>query len=150
MKLIKILKDIKIKEIIGNTDIEIDNLSQDTREDFTQNTLYFAVPGTQVDGHDFIEQAIEKGSVAVVCEHIPTVIARSGAERSDEAISGNDNEIDSVFRNNNVIFIIVDSVSKIMGQMVSNFYGNPSDKLDIIAVTGTTGKTSIGLDKRPK
>ena len=187
MKLIEILKDIKTKEIIGNSDIEIDNLSQDTREDFTQNTLYFAVPGTQVDGHDFIEQAIENGSVAVVCEYIPTVIARSGAEHGlDSRFRGNDNDegenlnqidltLDSLFRgndknnekisdqvrndnerelpagrqvasilrNDNVTFIIVDSVSEVMGQMVSNFYRNPSDTLEIIAVTGTNGKTTI-------
>ncbi len=191
MQLKEILKNISLKEIIGNENIEIDNLSQDTREDFTQKTLYFAVPGTQVDGHDFIEQAIEKGSVAVVCERLPETwhdttfpskksdvmddekdVIASGAKRN-EAISGINHGAQSRNKNNNlpsgdchvapfhsaprndkynkiasrthndITFILVDSVTEVMGNIVANFYGNPSEKLDVIAVTGTNGKTTI-------
>ncbi len=120
MKLIEILKGIQSKKIIGDTNIEIDNLSQDTRENFTEKTIYFAVLGTQLNGHDFIKQAIKKGSIAIVCEKIQ-----------------NKNIVD------NIVFVVVDSVSEIMGQIVSNFYDNPSKKLNILAVTGTNGKTTI-------
>lgn len=131
MKLDDILKNIDVKEIIGGIDIEIDYLSQDTREVFTQNTLYFAVPGTQVDGHKFVNSAIEKGSIAVVCEKIvPIPYFESFSEGG-------------VFPTIEFTFIIVDSVSDVMGQMASNFYDNPSEKLNIIAVTGTNGKTTI-------
>lgn len=121
MKLTDVLKNIQIKEIIGNTNIEIDNLTQDTREEFTKKTLYFAVPGTQVDGHNFIDQATEQGGIVIVCEAIQ----------------------DQAQNDNKAVFVVVSSVSEIMGQMVSNFYGNPSEKLQIIAVTGTNGKTTI-------
>ena len=132
MKLTDILKGIEIKEIIGGTNIEIDNLTQDTREDFTEKTLYFAVPGTQVDGHDFINQAIEQRSAVIVCERLPSNL-------DSHLYENNKNEQND----NKVIFIVVDSVSETVGQMVSNFYDNPSEKLQIIAVTGTNGKTTI-------
>ncbi|MCD5390247.1 MAG: UDP-N-acetylmuramoyl-L-alanyl-D-glutamate--2,6-diaminopimelate ligase [Candidatus Pacebacteria bacterium] len=143
MNLADILKKIEIKEIIGDSNIEIDNLTQDTREYFSEKTLYFAVPGTQVDGHDFIGQAIEKGSVVIVCERLPNNLD----SRLKQSFSVNEKPLhgsDKVKRSDSeVVFVVVDSVSKKMGQMVSNFYGNPSEKLQIIAITGTNGKTTI-------
>lgn len=156
MKLMDILKGIKVKEIIGNTDIEIDNLTQDTRENFTKKTLYFAVPGTQVNGHDFIDQATKKGGIAIICEQLPLSLKVGQQQRNDVVISDIENneftekeeilnqvQNDNTESNNEPTYVLVDSVSKIMGQIVSNFYGNPSEKLKIIAVTGTNGKTTI-------
>ena len=119
MKLLNIIIGLNNNSIIGSNGVEIDNLSQDTRDDFTQNTAYFAVPGTQVDGHQFIEQAIEKGACAIICQTLPEKI------------------------NPNVSYVVVDSVLDVMGIMVSNFYENPSEQLEVVAVTGTNGKTTI-------
>jgi UDP-N-acetylmuramoyl-L-alanyl-D-glutamate--2,6-diaminopimelate ligase len=119
MKLLDILQGIDFIEIIGNEDVIIDNLSQDTRENFTKHTSYFAVKGTQVDGHNYIVEAIEKGAQIIFCEHL-------AGEKID-----------------NITYVILDSVIQKMGYIVSNFYENPSHELKIIAVTGTNGKTTI-------
>lgn len=119
MKLSQLLKNIFVQEIIGESNKQISYLSQDTREEFFENTLYFAVPGTQVDGHDFIEQAIQKKATTIICERKPSVIHRD------------------------VTYVVVESVLQIMGQIVSKFYGNPSEKIKVIAVTGTNGKTTV-------
>ena len=71
MNLADILLNINTKEIIGTLDREIDFLSQDTRESFTKNTMYFAVPGSAVDGYDFIDQAIQQGATVVISERLP-------------------------------------------------------------------------------
>lgn len=119
MKFSELLHDITTLQILGDSNIEIHNLSQDTREDFPIGTLYFAVPGTQVDGHDYIDQAIEKGAIAVICERIPDDIV------------------------NTVTYVLVNSVQKDMGNIVSCYFEKPSEFLEIIAVTGTNGKTTV-------
>jgi UDP-N-acetylmuramoyl-L-alanyl-D-glutamate--2,6-diaminopimelate ligase len=119
MKLIDTLQDVNYISIIGNNDIEISNLSQDTREGFIEGTAYFAVKGTQIDGHIFIEQAIQKGACAIFCEQLPEKIIET------------------------VQYVVLESVISVMGNIVANFYGNPSRNMKIIAVTGTNGKTTI-------
>lgn len=119
MKLFTLLEGISTEKIIGEHNPDIKILSQDSRdEDLTQG-LYFAVSGSQVDGHDFIDDAIIKGSVAVVCEKIPQHI------------------------NSNITYVVIKNIQKEMGRIAGNFYGHPSRKLKIIAVTGTNGKTSV-------
>jgi UDP-N-acetylmuramyl pentapeptide synthase len=71
MKVNILLKNIQTHKIIGDQNIIIDNLSQDSREEYTSRTLYFAVPGTQVDGHDYIDQVIKKGASCIICENLP-------------------------------------------------------------------------------
>ncbi|MCI5050811.1 MAG: UDP-N-acetylmuramoyl-L-alanyl-D-glutamate--2,6-diaminopimelate ligase [Candidatus Pacebacteria bacterium] len=119
MKLHALLKNIEVLQTIGETDKKITVLSQDTRDSDMTNGLYFAVKGTQVDGHDFIDNAIEKGAIAIICEDVPEDIHDS------------------------VTYIKVTSVQPIVGAIASVFYGNPSEKVKIIAVTGTNGKTSV-------
>jgi len=119
MKLFNLLKGITYQSILGNDNVDIDNLTQDTREEFTKNTAYFAVKGTQVDGHNYIDDAIEKGALVIFCETKPDNIA------------------------DNVSYVVLDSVLDVMGYIVSNFYDNPSHKLKIIAITGTNGKTTV-------
>jgi UDP-N-acetylmuramoyl-L-alanyl-D-glutamate--2,6-diaminopimelate ligase len=75
--------------------------------------------GTVVDGHSFIASSIEKGATTIVCEEFPENL------------------------NENVTYIKVKDSSKALGQLASNFYGNPSEKLKLIGVTGTNGKTSV-------
>ena len=84
-----------------------------------ENSLYVAVKGTVSDGHSFINAAIDKGAKAIVCEVLP--------ENSKADIT----------------YIQVKDASKTLGQLASNFYGNPSEKLNLIGITGTNGKTSV-------
>lgn len=81
-------------------------------------SAFIAVSGTQVDGHDYIPQAIEKGAVAIICEQLP------------------ETTIDDI------ALVKVDNSARALGIMASNFYGNPSKKLKLVGVTGTNGKTT--------
>ncbi len=118
MQLIELLKRIPVLEIHGDDRREISQLVFDSRK-VTDNSLYIAMRGTVVDGHSFIASSVEKGANAIVCEEFP--------ENTDE----------------NVTYIKVKDSSKTLGQLASNFYGNPSEKLKLIGVTGTNGKTSV-------
>ena len=84
----------------------------------TPNSLYVAVKGTVSDGHSFIDSAIQNGANVIVCENLPEN------------------------RQDNVTYIRVKNSAKVLAHVASNFYGNPSEKLDLIGVTGTNGKTS--------
>ncbi|AZA59253.1 UDP-N-acetylmuramoyl-L-alanyl-D-glutamate--2,6-diaminopimelate ligase [Chryseobacterium shandongense] len=118
MQLIELLKRIPVLEIHGDDRREISQLVFDSRK-VTDNSLYIAMRGTVVDGHSFIASSVEKGANAIVCEEFP--------ENTDE----------------NATYIKVKDSSKTLGQLASNFYGNPSEKLKLIGVTGTNGKTSV-------
>ena len=118
----KILKDILYKtgleEVIGTTNVAIENVFFDSRavESFS---LFVAVSGTQVDGHKFIDKAIEKGAVAVVCEQLPEVL------------------------NKDITYVKVGNSAEALGYIACNFYDNPSEELKLVGVTGTNGKTSV-------
>ena len=118
MQLNELLKRIPVLEILGNDSQEVSDLVFDSRK-VTENSLYIAVRGTVVDGHSFIASSVEKGATAIVCEEFP--------ENPDE----------------NITYVKVKDSSKTLGQLASNFYGNPSEKLKLIGVTGTNGKTSV-------
>lgn len=118
MQLIELLKRIPVLEIQGNENREISQLVFDSRK-VTDNSLYIAMRGTVVDGHSFIASSVEKGAKAIVCEEFP--------ENLDERIT----------------YVKVKDSSKALGHLASNFYGNPSEKLKLIGVTGTNGKTSV-------
>ncbi|NML58241.1 UDP-N-acetylmuramoyl-L-alanyl-D-glutamate--2,6-diaminopimelate ligase [Chryseobacterium cheonjiense] len=118
MQLVELLKRIPVLEIHGNDSLEISQLVFDSRK-VTDNSLYIAMRGTVVDGHSFIASSVEKGAKAIVCEEFP--------ENPDE----------------NVTYVKVKDSSKALGHLASNFYGNPSEKLKLIGVTGTNGKTSV-------
>lgn len=118
MQLVDLLKRIPVLEIHGDDSREISQLVFDSRK-VTDNSLYIAMRGTVVDGHSFIASSVEKGAKAIVCEEFP--------ENIDE----------------NVTYVKVKDSSKTLGQLASNFYGNPSEKLKLIGVTGTNGKTSV-------
>ena len=118
MNLEEVLHRIPVLEIIGNKDREISELIFDSRK-AVEHSLYVAIKGTISDGHDFINSSIEKGAIAIVCEHIP-------------------NEIKT-----EITFIKVQDAAKTLGHLASNFYGNPSSRLNLIGITGTNGKTSV-------
>lgn len=116
-----LLKDIiykaGIQEIQGSTNIAIDNICFDSRK-VNEFSLFVATRGTQVDGHAFIEKSISNGALAVVCEDFPEVISES------------------------VTYVRVQDSKEALGQMASNFYGHPSEKIKLVGVTGTNGKTT--------
>ena len=118
MKLKDILTNCNLLEIVGEKDVDVVDISFDSRK-VGQGTLFFAVKGTQVDGHDYISNAIEKGASVIVCEKMP----RKKAE--------------------NVTYVKVDNSAYVLGVGASNFFGNPSEKLRLVGVTGTNGKTTI-------
>lgn len=117
MKLKDLLYKVELIEIIGNVDLEITSVEFDSRK-IQSGTLFVAQSGTQVDGHDFISKSIENGAVAIVCERKP-----------QEIIPG-------------VTYVVVANSSIALGIIASNLYGNPTEKLKLIGITGTNGKTT--------
>lgn len=114
-------KDILYKagliEVIGNTAIAVDSIHFDSRS-VKKNSMFVAVKGTQSDGHNYIKQAIDKGSVMIVCETLPEKIIKG------------------------INYYRVSDSAMALGIISSNFYDNPSTKLKLIGVTGTNGKTT--------
>ncbi len=118
MKLSDLLQDLVLKNRIGTTDAVISNLCFDSRK-AEQGSLFVAQKGTQSDGHQYIQQVIEKGAVAIVCEELPMVQPAG------------------------ICFLQVESSDEALGILACNWYGNPSKKLQLVGVTGTNGKTTI-------
>ena len=118
MKLKDILANCNLIEIKGDKDLDITSLSFDSRK-VEPGTLFIAVKGTQVDGHAYIENAVEKGAIAIVCEKMPKT------------------------QKEGVTYIRVDNSAVALGIGASNFFGNPSRQLKLTGVTGTNGKTTI-------
>ena len=117
MKLSDILKDVAFRDIIGDVDKEITNLCFDSRR-ADGESLFFALPGTNVDGHDYMAEATEKGATAAVCERLP--------EKPCD----------------NVCYILVETSNEALAYAASTFYGKPSEKLKLVGATGTNGKTT--------
>ena len=117
----KILQDIlykvNIEGILGNPLTKVSSISFDSRT-IKKGALYVAKKGFQVDGHDYIFEAIENGAKAIVCESLPKVQIKD------------------------VIYVIVKNSSQALGIISSNYYDNPSEKLYLVGITGTNGKTS--------
>ncbi len=118
MILSDLLKDLAVKEVKGETNIDIQNIQFDSRQ-VKPGTLFVAQPGTVVDGHDYIDKAIEAGAAAIVCERTDT-IHKDGAT-----------------------VIVVDNASHALGLIASAWNGYPSKHLTLVGVTGTNGKTTI-------
>ena len=114
-QLIQVLDNPEIK---GSVSKEISGIQSDSRK-VEPGFLFVAVRGTVVDGHNYIKGAIEKGAVAVVCEEIP-----------QEATG-------------QCTFIRVNDSAVALGKLISQWYDNPSEKLILVGVTGTNGKTTI-------
>lgn len=117
----KILKDILYKvsltSTIGDMESEVKAIVFDSRKVEAGDT-FVAIPGTQVDGHEFITAALDKGAINIICERLPEEIR------------------------DKVTYVQVVNAAKALGIMASNYYGNPSEKIQVVAVTGTNGKTT--------
>ena len=118
MILSEILYKVSLQAVSGKTDIEINKIVFDSRQ-IEKGSLFVAIGGTQVDGHQFIMKAIEMGASAILCEHLPESL------------------------NEEITYIQVENSACAMGFAAANFYQHPSKKLKLVGVTGTNGKTSI-------
>jgi len=116
MKLSKLLNNIKVITILRNRETEVKSICFDSRE-VKDGSLFVALKGETSDGHDFIGKAVESGAIAIVCEVLPS------------------NSLSA-------IIIQVDDSHKTLGFLASNYYNNPSDKLRLVGITGTNGKTT--------
>ena len=109
---------VEINSVIGNTSFSVNKVEFDSRL-VSDSDMYVAIVGVNVDGHDFISQAIKNGAKCIVCEKIPTQFV-------DE-----------------IVYVNVKSSRKALAIISSNYYDNPSSKLNLIGITGTNGKTTI-------
>ena len=118
----KVLKDILYKVAIeavkGPTDIAVNKIEFDSRK-IELNDVFVAIRGSLSDGHTFIDKALELGASAIICETFPEKIV------------------------NGVTYIQVKSSNEALAFLSANFYENPSQKLRLVGVTGTNGKTTI-------
>lgn len=119
MKLDTILKQLPFSNTIhGSTDVVIEHITLSSK-DVKPNSCFFAVKGTNTDGHGFISSAIEKGATVIVCEEQP------------------------VDYNPNVTYVVFTNSSAVVGPFASIFFGNPSKSMKVVGVTGTNGKTTV-------
>ena len=114
----EILSSTEVISFSATEDHTITGLTYDSRT-ATEGNCFFAVRGTQSDGHDYIPRAVEAGAVAIVCEQLP-----------DEQREG-------------VSYVVVADTNKAMADMAAAYYDHPSRELHLVGVTGTNGKTTI-------
>ena len=117
-----ILKDIlykvAIEAIKGSTDIAINKIDFDSRK-MESNDVFVAIRGTISNGHDFIEKAIQQGAVAIICDTFPDNIAKG------------------------ITYVQVSDTNSALAFMAANYFGDPSQNLKLVGITGTNGKTTI-------
>ena len=119
MKTIKdILYKVSVEGVLGTTSNAVSGIYFDSR-DVKLDSLYVAQKGELLDGHDFIFQAIDNGAKTIVCEEFPIVLV------------------------DGIVYVLVLNSSEALGTIASNFYDNPSEKMILVGVTGTNGKTTI-------
>jgi UDP-N-acetylmuramoyl-L-alanyl-D-glutamate--2,6-diaminopimelate ligase len=118
MQLQDILYGVAITNRVGAASREVDALSFDSRA-VAPGSVFFAIKGTAVDGHKYIEQTIAAGASVIICEEMPVSLKED------------------------VSYIQVQNSSVALGQMAANFFGNPSQDLKLVGITGTNGKTTI-------
>lgn len=118
MNLQDLLYKVSITRMVGATDLEVKDIAFDSRK-ITESSLFVAIKGTRSDGHNYISQTIKDGAKVIVVEDMPLQL--------DESVT----------------YVQVPSSDNALGIIAANFYGNPSEKLKLVGVTGTNGKTTI-------
>lgn len=116
-RLSDIIGEVETTVVFGTTDRELTSLQSDSRT-AEPGCLFFAIRGTGFDGHDFIPQAVEKGATAVVCQTLPENPSPD------------------------VTWIVTNNSARALGYAASAWFGHPSQKLELVGVTGTNGKTT--------
>lgn len=117
MKIEQLLHNVKIKQIHGNQDIEVVHIDTDSRN-CSRGHAFVAIKGVQVDGHNYIKNAVDQGAILIV-----------HSSPLDEYSP-------------NTTYVQVDDTAHAAGHIAANWYGNPSHKLKLVGVTGTNGKTT--------
>lgn len=113
-----ILYKVRIRSVRGNTQLTVKALHIDSRK-MNAGDVFIAIKGVAADGHEYIDSVVEKGAAAVICQALPATLK------------------------DGVTYIEVENSSAAAGYMAHNFYGQPSEKLKLVGVTGTNGKTTI-------
>lgn len=113
-----ILYKVTINAVVGSTGIEVNTIHFDSRT-VSKQDVFVAIKGTTVDGHNYIDKAIQQGAAAIICETLPNDIQ------------------------NGITYVEVEDASSALAYMASNFYDNPSSNLRLVGVTGTNGKTTV-------
>ena len=118
MKLRKLIKELDIEKVLGSLEKEVADISYDSRQ-VIQDSLFIARKGYSVDGHDYIDLAIKKGANTIICESLPDIVVGE------------------------ITYIQVKDSRMAQGLLANRFFDSPSNKLDLIGITGTNGKTSV-------
>src|SRR5690349_4183442 len=113
-----ILFRVNIRSVEGATAVDVKDLQIDSRK-VSSGSAFIAIKGSSTDGHQFIDTAVNNGAKAIVSETLP-------AERKE-----------------GVTYVQVESSAAAAGYMAHNYYGQPSEKVKLVGVTGTNGKTTI-------
>lgn len=118
-----ILSEIILKSkyrfnVVGDTNVEIASIEIDSRK-AGKNSLFIAQQGTVADSHMYIDNCIQNGAVAIVCETLPSVLSAG------------------------ICYLQTDNSRNATGFLATAFYGNPSESLELVGITGTNGKTSV-------
>ena len=117
-KLKDILYKVTIEAVHGSTDLSIEKIEFDSRK-VSNNDIFVAIKGSLSDGHQFIDKAISLGASVVVCEDLPATLLE------------------------NITYVKVQNSNQALSFLAANYYNNPSQKLKLIGITGTNGKTTI-------
>jgi len=118
MRVEELVRDLKDVKVTGDAGVQVTDIQLDSRK-VKGGCLFVAMRGTTVDGHQFIPKAVEDGAVAVLCEKLPEVQVKG------------------------VTYIQVPDCEDAVGPLATRFFGNPTDKVKLVGVTGTNGKTTI-------
>jgi UDP-N-acetylmuramoyl-L-alanyl-D-glutamate--2,6-diaminopimelate ligase len=118
IQLQNILFGVSLRQVIGSTEQFIRDIQIDSRQ-VSQGTVFVAIKGLKVDGHSFIETAIAKGASVVICEVMPITFVE------------------------NITYIAVANAQEAVAIMAHQYYDAPSQKMKLIGVTGTNGKTTV-------
>ena len=119
MRLNDLIRDIQFIQLtLPKNETDITGVNIDSRL-IKKGDMFIAMRGTQVDGHKYISTAEEQGAAVIVCDTLP--------ER----------------KNPDVAYVKVADTQAVAGKLATTFYGNPTQKLKLVGVTGTNGKTTI-------
>jgi len=118
MKLEQLIERTTPLQVIGNVELDVTGIEIDSRQVKSGNA-FVAMRGTQADGHNYIPKAIELGATVVVCETLPEALAEG------------------------VTYVQYSNTEDVVGPLATHFYGDPTEKMQLVGVTGTNGKTTI-------
>ena len=118
MTISELIYSCKPVEVFGDANVAINGIEIDSRN-CKEGYAFVALPGTQTDGHQYIDKAIALGAICVICEKLPSELQQG------------------------VTYLVYESTTDVVGPLATSFYGNPTKKMKLVGVTGTNGKTTI-------